>query len=104
MTRQDLAAFRARLGWSRNELARRLGMSLSRLVDYETGKTRTKPSRPAPIPKHVELALCHLEEQARPLSVEEKIALLRDTGHLQRHKGPRLKVDRAAFYGPPRGR
>ena len=56
MTPQDLAAFRARLGWSRNELARRLGMSLSRLVDYETGKTRTKPPRPAPIPKAVELA------------------------------------------------
>ena len=103
MTPQDMIQLRARLGWSRDELARRLELSPSRLADYEAGQTRTKPPRPAPIPKTVELALRWLEEHSRPLTVEEKIAVLRDTRHLPRHEGPRLDVSRAAFYGPPRG-
>ena len=104
MTPQDMIALRARFGWSRDELARRLGISSSRLIDYEAGQTRTNPPRPAPIPKVVELACHWLEEHARPLSPEEKAALWRDTRHLPRREGPRLDVSRAAIYGPPRGR
>ena len=33
MTPQDLIAFRARMGWGRTELARRLEISTSRLAD-----------------------------------------------------------------------
>ena len=103
MTPQDLKDFRARLGWSREELARRLAISPSRVNDYELGQTRSKPPRPAPIPTVVELALRWLEEHNRPLTPEEKIAVLRHTDHLPPHEGPRLDVSRAALYGPPRG-
>jgi transcriptional regulator with XRE-family HTH domain len=55
MTPQDLIAFRARMGWNRAELARRLEISASRLTDYELGHTRGKSPKPAPIPRLVEL-------------------------------------------------
>jgi transcriptional regulator with XRE-family HTH domain len=80
MTPQELKSLRTRLGWSRDDLSRRLEISPSRLADYETGQTRTKPPRSAPIPKVVELACRWLEEHARPLDLEEWLALLRNTG------------------------
>jgi transcriptional regulator with XRE-family HTH domain len=82
MTPQDLLAFRTRMGWSRDELARQLEISPSRLKDYELGQTRTTPPRPAPIPKVVELACRWLEEHARAPSDAEWLAVLRDTSHL----------------------
>jgi transcriptional regulator with XRE-family HTH domain len=103
MTPQDMIQLRARLGWSRDELARRLELSPSRLADYEAGQTRTKPPRPAPIPKVVELALHWLEEHARPLTPEEKAALWSDPGYLPQYSGPPIDDSRAAIYEPPRG-
>ena len=98
MTPQELKAYRKRLGWSREELARRLDVSPSRLMDYELGHTRTATPRPAPIPIVVELACRWLEAHARPLTPEEKAARWRDTRHLPQHTGPRLDVSRAALY------
>ena len=62
MTPQELAEFRARMGWSQAELGRRLKLSPSRLADYEAGFTRGQERRPATIPKVVELACAWLEE------------------------------------------
>jgi DNA-binding transcriptional regulator YiaG len=62
MTPQELTEFRSRMGWSQAELGRRLELSPSRLADYETGFTRGRARRPAPIPKAVELACAWLEE------------------------------------------
>jgi transcriptional regulator with XRE-family HTH domain len=104
MRPQELTNYRARMGWDRKELARRLGISVSRLADYEAGHTRTRPPRPAPIPKVVELALAYLEEHARPLSLEEWLALLHDTRHLPRRPGPPGDDRREANNGPPQGR
>jgi transcriptional regulator with XRE-family HTH domain len=64
MTPQDLIAFRARKGWDRTELARRLEISTSRLADYELGHTRGKNPQTAPIPRVVELACAWLGEHA----------------------------------------
>jgi transcriptional regulator with XRE-family HTH domain len=82
MTAQELIDFRARMGWSQAELARQLEFSQSRVSDYELGKTRGKPPRPAPIPKVVELACRWLEEHVGPLSDEAWLRLLGDTSHL----------------------
>ena len=103
MTPQDLKDFRARLGWSREELARRLDLSPSRVNDYELGQTRSKPPRPAPIPTVVELALRWLEEHARPLSAEEKAARWADAVRLPVYPGPPIDDRREALYDPPRG-
>jgi transcriptional regulator with XRE-family HTH domain len=67
MTAAELVALRERLGWSKRETARRLDISVSRLADYEAGQTRGPQTRPAPIPRVVELALWALEHGA-PLS------------------------------------
>ena len=47
--------FRNKLGWSQQKLATELGMSVSRIVDYERGAARGT-GRPVAIPKVVELA------------------------------------------------
>ena len=105
MTPQELKDFRARMGWSRAELAQQLGLSPSRLADYEFGATRTNPPRPAPIPKVVELACRWFAEhvQPRPLTREEKIALWRDDSQwVSRHPGPPLAdemMTREGIYG-----
>ena len=102
MTPQGLKDFRARMGWSRAELAQQLGLSPSRLADYEFGATRTNPPRPAPIPKVVELACRWFAEhvQRRPLSREEKIALWRgDYQWVSPHPGPPADSSREAIYG-----
>ncbi|HZU89688.1 MAG TPA: helix-turn-helix transcriptional regulator, partial [Stellaceae bacterium] len=62
MTGEELIQFRARMGWGRAELARRLEISPSRLADFERGCSRGKNSRPAQIPKVVELACRWLAE------------------------------------------
>lgn len=103
MTPQELKDFRARMGWSRDELARRLEISPSRLMDYELGQTRTTPPRPAPIPKTVELALRWFEEHNRPLTPEEKAARWADTVYLPLYSGPPIDDSRDALYDPPRG-
>jgi hypothetical protein len=103
MTPQDMIAFRARMGWSRDELARRLDISSSRLIDYEVGQTRTKPPRPAPIPRTVELAVRWLEEHTRPLSPEEKPVLWSDDRNWPQYSGPPIDDSREAIYDEPRG-
>jgi transcriptional regulator with XRE-family HTH domain len=78
VTPQEFTAFRKRLGWSLATLSRHLGITSSRLADYETGHTRGKTRKPAPIPKAVELAcrwLEHEEAQKRPLTPAERAAL-----------------------------
>ena len=64
MTSGDLRAWRVRHYLSRPALARALGISVSRLVDYETGVTRGR-NTPAPIPRLLELALKGLEQEMR---------------------------------------
>ena len=81
MTPQDLIAFRARMGWNRTELARRLEISPSRLTDYELGHTRGNKPQPAPIPKVVELACAWLGEhegQEHTVTPAERVAMWRD--------------------------
>jgi transcriptional regulator with XRE-family HTH domain len=64
MTPQEFREWRRRMGWSLATLARYLGMTSSRLACYESGFTRGKDRRPAPIPRHIELALKWLEHEA----------------------------------------
>jgi transcriptional regulator with XRE-family HTH domain len=77
MTPSELQDFRARMGWSQAALARQLGISPSRIVDYERGSTRGKSERPAPIPHVVELAVRYLGGEQASLSTEERDALSR---------------------------
>jgi transcriptional regulator with XRE-family HTH domain len=80
MTPQELKDFRARMGWTCEELARQLELSPSRLADYEFGQTRTQPPR--------------------PLTREEKIALWRDDSQwVSPHPGPPADSSREAIYG-----
>jgi hypothetical protein len=51
MTPQQFLAFRRRLGWSLNTLGGNLGMHPSRLADFESGHSRGKVKKPAPIPR-----------------------------------------------------
>jgi transcriptional regulator with XRE-family HTH domain len=84
MTPQELIALRARLGWDRTRLARGLGISPSRLADFERGRGRGKNGRAAPIPKVVELACRWLDEHEcgqRSLTAAERAALWRDDRH-----------------------
>jgi transcriptional regulator with XRE-family HTH domain len=103
MTPQELTEFRSRMGWSQAELGRRLELSPSRLADYETGFTRGRARRPAPIPKAVELACAWLEEhegKKQPLTDAEWFALLRSLAVSDRV----IEDDsREAIYSPPRG-
>lgn len=62
MTAAELTALRKRLGWSKVEMARRLDISVSRLRDYEAGKTRGPQKRSAEIPRVVELAIKYLAD------------------------------------------
>jgi transcriptional regulator with XRE-family HTH domain len=87
MSPQNLIELRARLGWDRTTLARRLGISPSRLADFERGFGRGKGARRAPIPKAVELACRWLDEhegRRRPLTPAERAALWRDDAHWPR--------------------
>jgi len=107
MTPQELIAFRARLGWGRAKLARRLGISPSRLADFERGCSHGRHSRPAPIPTVVELACRWLDEHEggqRPLTPAERAGLWRDDA---RWPGVDHVIDdsRDAIYGDlPGGR
>jgi transcriptional regulator with XRE-family HTH domain len=104
MSPDELKTFRRERRWTRNDLARRLGISASRIKDYELGRTRGAAARPAPIPKVIELALAEIERSTRPLSTEEKLALLHDTQHLPHRQHGVSPVDRSVFYGASRGR
>ena len=74
MTPQDFIAFRKQLGWSLATLSRQIGITTSRLADYETGHTRGKNKKPALIPRVVELACNWLEHEHRPLTPAERAA------------------------------
>ena len=56
MTHTELAALRERLGMTRREMATELGISSSRLLDFEIGYTRGRGTA-APIPKAIVMAL-----------------------------------------------
>jgi transcriptional regulator with XRE-family HTH domain len=103
MTPNELKDFRARMGWDQSELGRRLGLSPSRIRDYERGTTRGKNARPAPIPRVVELAIRYLGGERAPLSAEERAALWRDVSHLPKRSKPLpdAALRREAFYDPP---
>jgi transcriptional regulator with XRE-family HTH domain len=105
MTPQEMIAFRARMGWDRTELARRLEISVSRLTDYELGHTRGKKQQKAPIPRLVELACAWLGEHEgknRALTPAERAALWRDTSYLTAIDAV-VDDSRDALYDPPRG-
>jgi transcriptional regulator with XRE-family HTH domain len=57
MTSDEMRQIRNELGWSQQRLAQELGMSLSRIADYERGVTRGARPRPVQIPRTVELAM-----------------------------------------------
>jgi transcriptional regulator with XRE-family HTH domain len=106
MTPQELIAFRARMGWNRAELARRLDISASRLADYELGHTRGKNPQGAPIPRLLELACAWLGEHEgknRPLSPVERAALWRDFAANLPKVDRVIDDSRDALYNPPRG-
>jgi transcriptional regulator with XRE-family HTH domain len=104
MTPQELLALRTRLRLTRDELARQLDISPSRLADYEGGQTRTKPPRPAPIPRVVEFACRWLEGQAPSLGPAEKAAQWRDFVASLPKVSAVVDDRREALYAPPRGR
>lgn len=56
MTAEQMRAWRALHGYTQRQLARAIGMSASRIIDYERGASRA-PGRSATIPLYVELAL-----------------------------------------------
>ena len=106
MTPQDLIALRARMGWARAELARRLKISASRLVDFELGHTRGKNPQPAPIPRLVELACAWLGEHEgkdRSLTPAERAALWREFIESVPKVDHVIDDTREALYEPPRG-
>lgn len=105
MTPRELIGFRARMGWNRAELARRLEISASRLADYELGHTRGKNPQPATIPRLVELACAWLgqHEGNCQLTPAERAALWRDfLAQLPRVEHV-IDDSREAMYEPPRG-
>ena len=59
MTAEELRRLRADLGLTQQEMADALGISLSRLGDYERGRVRGKGrgDRSAVIPRYIELAV-----------------------------------------------
>lgn len=61
MTPADFIAWRRRLGLTQSAAAEALGLTASRISDYEMGRTRGSKSIPAPIPRAVELACAHIE-------------------------------------------
>jgi|SRR5271155_1897278 transcriptional regulator with XRE-family HTH domain len=106
MTPHDLIAFRARMGWNRAELARRLEISASRLADYELGHSRGNKPQPAPIPRLVELACAWLGEHEgtnRLLTPAERAALWRDLLTKRPTVDHVIDDSREALYDPPRG-
>lgn len=70
MTPSELVSLRKRLGMSRPQFSEAIGISVSRLVDYETGITRGKVPRPCEIPKPIELACEALAMRAAGKAVE----------------------------------
>ena len=106
MTPQEFRHFRARMRWDRTELARQLGISPSRVADYEAGRTRGRISRPAPIPKLVELACRYLGGERAPLPEAEWIEAWRDVAGLPDHRRAAglapladAEISREAIYG-----
>ena len=103
MTPEEFIALRKQLGWSLATLSRHIGITASRLADYETGHTRGKNKKPASIPRVVELACKWLDHAHRPITPAERAARWRDflAGM------PRIDhvVDdrREAIYEPDRG-
>jgi|SRR6516162_4632835 transcriptional regulator with XRE-family HTH domain len=82
MSPHELTAFRRRMGWSRDALARQLDISASRLADFEKGSSRGRNAQPAPIPKMLEFACRWLEHrqanQHPPLTPAERAAAWAD--------------------------
>jgi predicted nucleic acid-binding protein len=100
MTPEELIQFRARMGWDRKELARQLDISVSRIADYEAGKTRGRNGVPAPVPRTVDLACRYLAATLGPLSKAERRAAWRDTSNLpaDRPHLPDEAISRESIY------
>ena len=103
MTPQELIVFRKQLGWSLATLSRHIGITASRLADYETGHTRGKNKKPAPIPRVVELACKWLEHEHRPLTPAERAARWRDFLAGMPRVDHVIDDHREAIYEPDRG-
>lgn len=63
MTGSEFRAWRKRLGWTQQQAAEALGISVSQIIDYESGSKRGT-DRAAPIPRVVALACQALEDLA----------------------------------------
>lgn len=59
----EMRVWRTRRNWSRERLAEALGMSVSRITDYERGYSRGADRQPVIIPRVVELALKGLDAE-----------------------------------------
>lgn len=64
MTGAEFRAWRESLGFSQKRAAEALGISVSRIADYENG-TKRGTDRPAPVPLVVELACAELARRVR---------------------------------------
>jgi hypothetical protein len=103
MTPQEFIAFRKQLGWSLATLSRHIGITSSRLPDYETRYTRGKEKKPAPIPRVVELAFKWLEHEHRLLTPAERAARLRNFLAGMPRVDHVIDDRREAIYEPDRG-
>ena len=59
------SAWRSRLGLSKSEAARILGLSRNSVIAYETGRR--------PLPRHVALACAAVEEGIEPIIAQARI-------------------------------
>jgi hypothetical protein len=100
MTAAELLSFRRRMGWSRQALGEALGISPSRIRDFEVGHSRGRNPQPAPIPKVVDLACRYLGGERAPKTDAEWLALWDDTANLpaDRPQLPGAAGRRESFY------
>lgn len=65
-TSQQFKAWRMRMGWDRSDAARYLGVALTTVYNYESGR-RSDVERPVVIPRVVALAAKALEHKLEPI-------------------------------------
>lgn len=68
---QHFKEWRRRMGWTVNDAARYLGLGLTCIYHYETGK-RSDVGREVRVPKVVALACVALEAKLKPLGEDAK--------------------------------
>jgi hypothetical protein len=103
MTPQEFIGSREQTDWPLATLSRHIGITASRLADYEDRRTRGKNQKPAPIPRLVDLA-CKVARTRLPAAEpgRERRAVMRLLAGM-----PRVDhiIDdrREAPYDPDRG-